>query len=112
MAVERYMEAFDAFEKCFKNKNVEVKHRSMKKMETGTNRDISFYYNDKYICGVYVAKEKYKFYLDDNSWRESTKGQASDIKEDGWYNIFFEDLSDCVEDVKNYFSKYNNSQVD
>lgn len=102
-SIERYLEAFDAFSDKFKNTNIVVKHRSMKKFEDGTNRDISFYHQDKYICGVYVAKDKYKFYLDNDNWFSSSKGQVTERKEDGWYNCFFEDLDDCISDVNRFF---------
>ena len=99
---ERYDEAFEAFTKAFAEYNVDVRHRSKKKFEDHTNQDISFYYNDCFICGVYIAKKGYKLYLDNASWYSLTTGQKSEIKEDGWYSVMFEDLEDCINDVKEF----------
>ncbi len=102
---EKYDEAFEEFTKCFAESKVDVRHRSKKKFEDHTNQDISLYYDDQFICGVYVAKKGYKLYLDNKAWYSLTAGKPSIIKEDGWYSVMFEDLEDCISDVKNYVQK-------
>jgi hypothetical protein len=102
----RYAEAYDAFEETFKDTVVHIRHRSLKKYADKTNQDISFYINGKYICGVYVARNLYKFYLSDNDWYNTTSGELSERNEDdGWYSIHFENLDDCVQEVKAFFKK-------
>ena len=99
---EKYDKAFEAFTKCFAGSRIDVRHRSLKKQENHTNQDISFYHDDRFICGVYVGKKGYKLYLDNEAWHSLTTGEPSDIQENGWYSVMFDDLEQCIADVKHY----------
>jgi hypothetical protein len=101
----RYEEAYELFEKTFGGTGVHIRHRSLKKYENNTNQDVNFYINDQYICGMRVARNSYKFYLDNDDWYKTTKGELSERKDDGWYSVIFENLDDCAMEMRAFFRK-------
>lgn len=85
---KKYDDTYKAFEEMVEETKVSIRHRSIKKYEDGTNQDILFFIADKRICGVYVAKDKYKIWLDNAEWYKLSGRNPTMMKDDGYYSIF------------------------
>ena len=98
---KKYEEAYSAFESVVVESKFSIRHRSLKKYEDKTNQDIYFLLNDKTVCAVYVGKDSYKIWTNNPIWRGLSKRNPTEIRSDGYYDIFCDDLEECIDEVKN-----------
>ena len=96
----KYHEAYSAFESVVEGSKFIIRHRSLKKYEDKTNQDILFLLNDKTVCAVYVGKDTYKIWINNPVWFELSKRNPTEIRSDGYYDIFCSNLDDCIDEVK------------
>ncbi len=102
IVLKRYEELYEKLSKLFEDTDFYIRHRSLKKYENSSNRDILVFYLDKSICGIYVGKDTYKIWMDNMDWYTHSSRNPSEKDDKGYYSIKCESLTDCVDEVKSY----------
>ena len=103
--LKKYEEAYDKFSELFSGSDFIVRHRSFDNYEKNENRDLSFFHQDEWICGVYVAKDSYKIYMKNMIWYTHTARATTEKDKNGCYTIRCYNLPDCLDEVKTYAEK-------
>lgn len=100
--LKRYEELYEKLSKLFGNTDFYIRHRSLKKYENNSNRDILVFHLDENICGIYVGKDSYKIWMKNMDWYTHSKRKPSKKDDKGYYAIMCDSLADCVDEIESF----------